>query len=111
MRITCPNCGHSIADVTTLDEDLVKTEQTVPPLRVELTDEKRKALALSLAPVKPSSEKLPSVAQDRGGDLTKEAKREVLNMYHNGYSLARIRQLLGVDVSITRLQTIVKKKR
>lgn len=55
-------------------------------------------------PVEPSVAKSALEAQ-----LTRDKVKEVRRLYEKGYSLARIRQKLNLDVTLTRLQTAVNK--
>jgi hypothetical protein len=105
----CPNCGHHLGSLD------------VKPSEWESDKDTRTDGVNGGAPLGPNdparySFSAPDKGNEGGGakqrlssGLTRADVAEIRRLYEQGISLARIRQQLGLAVSLNRLQTVVNK--
>jgi hypothetical protein len=112
IHVECPQCGYHLGslDVKPSEAEYVKPEQEgadfIAPPRGTLDH-----TTPALPTVDKSTDEIEaSVAKQRLSEpLTLKDRNNIRRLYDDGYSLARIRQMLGLRITLRRIQGIVGK--
>lgn len=106
----CPRCGYHLADAEPSIDEAVKRLPEPANMADSLTESFDPARWALSEPVKGDERiELRDAKQPLSAALTRNKVKEVRKLYEKGHALARIRDELNLNVTITRLQTIVNK--
>ena len=102
MLLSCPNCGYCIIDLA--DVKLGKSETPALPRAERPKHQVSRLDEACVNTVEANS------AQYAGGDvLTTADKVQVQELVKQGYSFARVRQMIGKRVTLTQIMSAAKR--
>jgi hypothetical protein len=108
MEVLCPSCGYHLVsvDASTRISALVKAEQLSPfvPDEASLST----SSVTKPRPVLDKSIEAGSAQQSGCDTLTTVDKIQIQELHKAGYALARIRQLVGKNVTLAQIEAAAK---